>query len=246
MKRNFNNDAFENSHNEATVVEEKLRSLLSSTSSRELECGSRSIRLSCNGHWIVEENHVKISSCFKGLDNNLLKYSKTLGYYFMERLEAIYSLEMCKLVIFYNELPISISEAYRILLPSREALNSYLIFRHLNRAGFICLIPEIRQSDDTGRVVACRSIFNVTFDVYKRETYSKCKPGTDSSHGNPDFRLLVLDKSAGDSLSLQELESYESSLVDADKHELRFALVDDEHSMSFLEFKRMKPSDLVP
>jgi len=60
----------------------------------------------------------------------------------MNPLEALFLLESGQILIFHDEIPLSVAEAYQLLLSDAGDLTKYSIFAQLNRIGFFCLAHE--------------------------------------------------------------------------------------------------------
>lgn len=171
----------------------------------EAECDSevRLISATRIGNWIPERRHVRLDS-LKGLDRNLTKHDEQENYFYMQRFEALYCLEMSKLIITFNGIPLSLAEAYQLLLDNeRFAFMEYIVFRHVNRAGYICLAQTSVSGDrekagsinepaftPTGNFAELGS--NNVYQVYKRESFVSKRKILEC----PEFKLIVLARSS--------------------------------------------------
>lgn len=283
MKRNFTHE----NRDDSSLVNNLLDDLMGRDHS-----DTRLIPIKRRGDWIPEQQHVKVKST-KGLDVNLVKHSKSLGYFYLDRLEAVHCLESNRLIVFHNGLPVSVAEAYHILIPSLSLLHQYIVFRHLNKNGYVCIKPKnlsqiytnselnFRQSQDSKTKISekhlspCitlprdiiasseaeqqqrqwqeQDLENLrVFDVYKRETFVKCKLG------EPNFRLIALDNSMRDIVNIKECLTAVNKFVPKEEAKqgvdsgnikpepssvipkIIFALLDDDLSLNFVEFKLLE------
>lgn len=136
MKRNHPPNNAEELSEEQKIINDSLRELFAKSSG-----APRQVLASSKGFWINDKRHVKVEST-KGLPVHLVRYSRDLKYEYLNAFEALYCLECNQLLIIYNDLPLSLAEAYNILL-TEESSRNYRVFQHLNRSGYICLEPAI-------------------------------------------------------------------------------------------------------
>lgn len=93
------------------------------------------------GYWLRDKRHVKLDST-KGIGQEYISYSKSLGYYFLNPFESLYHLETRQIIIFFNGLPLSLVEGYQLMISNPLEFKNYLVFQKLNRTGYICLRPD--------------------------------------------------------------------------------------------------------
>lgn len=279
----------------------------------------RKVPISNKGHWCDRLKHVRVDS-LKGLPSEFVSYSTESKYHYLGNFEALYCLESSQLLIFHNGLPLSLAEAYQLLLIDSVQFRDYRLFQQLNRTGYICLRPsselspqlplnqsqqsdsspgsssiELRSTeglsssqvdgprlrasqggdasltDDVKPLFQIDSItlplcdlmsrlqelgpldylpskqstksnqlemaaaaarkgskdLNVTFDVYKRETFAKNKPRK-GKQGNPDYFLIVCDKALQKQPSCNQLAQISNKLL--------FGLVDHDSSVCFAQW----------
>lgn len=136
MKRNHPPDNPDELLDEQVIINERLNELFSHSSS-EL----RQIPISQKGDWLSDRRHVRINST-KGLNTDLVSYSSELKYHFLKPYEALFSLESNHLKIFFNNFPLSLIEAYQVILVDQIDFRNYRVFQRLNRSGYICLQPN--------------------------------------------------------------------------------------------------------
>lgn len=295
MKRNHPPDDPEELNEDQVIIDIKLNEVFSQP--------PRSTPLNNKGHWVADNKHVKVASA-KGIPSELLSYSSDLGYHYLNPFEALYCLESSQLIIYFNELPLSLAEAYQILLDSPNEVRNYSVFQHLNRRGYVCLKPnsietpleehginerstkktskiDISQNpnlDELGPLFKINSgapipidilmslkakgprdyqsdddkssqqngdlIRRVIFDVYRRETFLKNKPRKYKS-GNPDYKLIICDKSLDRPPNIKQLACcYYANAGEKIINKLMFAIVEDDNSIRFNQFKYMESKEL--
>lgn len=253
MKRNFPPDLnSEEAHQDRIELQNRIEQLFSQT--RDLSITSPSISIpnpgqeggdsreirnvSFNSVGILklDKQHIVLKS-LKGLDRNLICYCEEAAYHYMEPFEALYSLEMNKLLVFHNDQPLSLVEAYYLLLSQigdkiidkSQSFREYLVFRHLNRIGYICIYTN-----------TCNEPRN--YHVYKRENLDKSDRRKLLSK-NADFKLIVKDANSNDRVC--DNDDDDSNKLEGEK-QMRtiLALVDIDSNMSFVEFNQLNENDL--
>lgn len=116
---------------EQSIIEARLKELFSPSESE------RRIPLTNKGYWLHDKRHVKIDSV-KGIKREFVKFSRDLRYNYLDPFEALYCLEASQLLVFFNGFPLSLAEAYQLLLDGRNDFINYRVFQHFNRSGFVC------------------------------------------------------------------------------------------------------------
>lgn len=178
------------------------------------------------------EKHIILLESLKGIDRFLVSHNKEANYHFLGPLEALYSMEMSKFLIYHNSIPLSLAEAYQLLLSKHssgrgQSVSEYLVFRYLNVIGYVCAI--------SGTGLACnRSVYN----VIKRETLTKLKLDRGKlCENNADFQLVVQEASQQDGFlsNLLDIESSMRTII---------ALLDSDLKISFVEFKHLVESEI--
>lgn len=314
MKRNYLPDSSEQAHhNEQEIITQRLDELFSHSVRNQ-----RQVPISNKGYWIHSKQHVRVDSIV-GLPNELINFSPEFPYHFLNPFQALYCLEASQLLIYLFGFPLSISEAYELLLKDEEQFRYYRVFQQLNRTGYVCLKPihshlasnmliadsdqKLKQEDtqalsdsdtlncesetsiqplfkintiykpyreildnlkqlgpkDAAEIESTLSALStqdggrknasttIAFDIYKRENFAKNKPRKDKQ-GNPDYKLIVCDKSRDKPPSCQQLLAHRSALLieggeQASKYadtffdKLLFAVVDGDASICFTQFK---------
>lgn len=110
------------------------------------DANRRGISIKRTGDWISEKRHVKLTS-LEGISVHLLSYSHELKYHYLNPYEALFCLESSELLIFYEGYPLSLAEAYHLLIKDDQSLKNYRIFQRLNRTGFVCLKPQVTKPE---------------------------------------------------------------------------------------------------
>lgn len=136
MKRNDLPESPDHIYDEQKIVDDRLNELFCQNTDK-----TRRVSIISRGFWLSRERHVKIESN-KGISLELITYSPRLKYHYMEPFEALFSLETNNLMIYYNGFPLSLAEAYHLLLIDSVQFRNYRVFQQLNRSGFICLKPS--------------------------------------------------------------------------------------------------------
>lgn len=87
------------------------------------------------GIWVVALNLVKVTE-----NKNLKQYIPRVinGSFYLDPFEALFLLECRSLAITYHEIPLSIEDAYRLLLPDKRHFKLYRVFSILSKSGY-CL-----------------------------------------------------------------------------------------------------------
>lgn len=128
---------------EQEIINQRLRELLTQPVSK-----LRQIPVTNKGIWLEEFNHVKVEST-KGISSDLLCHSSELNYQYLDRFEALFCLEANQLIIYSSGFPLSLAEAYQLLITDSDSLKNYRVFQHLNRSGYICLAPDNHHQTHT-------------------------------------------------------------------------------------------------
>lgn len=245
MKRNFPPDInSEEAEQEQVEIRDRIEQLFSSTIPASNSIGqsnlcrgsvdsreTRNIPINSVGFLQLNERRIILQS-LKGLDRYLICQHEENGYHYMEPYDALYSLEMNKLLLFHNEQPLSLAEAYQMLLSgckddvveNSQPFIEYLVFRHLNRIGYICTLTSGRDILDQSRI----------YNVYKRENLCKLNRKK-ILEKSADFRLIV--KVADSDVCFTESEDDKS--VGEERIRTLLALVDIDSNISFVEFNQL-------
>ncbi|XP_077490618.1 tRNA splicing endonuclease subunit 54 isoform X1 [Amblyomma americanum] len=104
--------------------------------------------------WEEEEKRVVVTK-HKGA------YLKFMGFKVGDRtvlnpLEALFLLEANQLLLMRAGVPVSISEAYELLLEDGDHYDKYLVYAHLMRAGYIVIPHKTRQSSKPAATAAAK------------------------------------------------------------------------------------------
>lgn len=279
---------------EQSIIEERLEELFSHS-----DDNLRQVSINSKGIYVKEHGHVRVDN-LKGLPRELLYHSKELQYYYLDNYGALLCLESGQVAIYYNGLPLSLAEAYHLLLIDQADFKRYCVFQRLNRTGYICLkhinnfennptksINDDKKNDSMADDTQINtnpidSIFNIDaidipfnevlsrlrdlgpqdeqpkdylsnrydiiYDVYEREKYSKTKPQKDAP-GKPDFLLIVCDDISNDFKNKLNVMGkrfkgqHEASYVDGER--LLYALIDEENTICFVRFSSESSHELV-
>lgn len=298
MKRNHPPDDLDCCpENERNIIDSRLEGLFSVSAGSQ-----RRIPLSSKGVWLDGYRHVKIDST-KGVMREFINRSREFHYDYLNPYEALYCLETSQLLIYFNGLPLSLSEAYQLLLDGHEDFIRYRVFQQLNRSGYVCLKPYSEEgcpsvqtkareeccdksnatleTDHRSHVVGLKPLakvdsesnivsilgdlqrhgpqefdmsggrsgisfegLKISFDVYKREDLNRHKPRR-FKQGSPDYHLVVCDRSDERVPECGQLLKYDLQREQCTRKELIFALVDDDLSICFAQFKPLNPTNLL-
>lgn len=191
----------------------------------------RNISINSVGFLNISRKQIELKS-YRGLDRYLICHDEEAGYHYMKPLEALYSLEMNKLLIYHNSVPLSLAEAYELLLTSDDRLinsgqsfREYLVFKHLNRIGYICLSTCEAEISNESRI----------YKVYEREN-TRISDRKKLLNKEPKFKLIVKDANKNDCFCDNEHDKYDIRTI--------VALVDLDSNISFVEFNQMSDIDL--
>lgn len=193
---------------EGRIIENRLENLFSVAEAERQICASS------KGYWLADKRHVRVESAKSAVAAHLLCYSTELKYHYLDPLQALYCLEGGQLLVFHRGLPLSLVEAYELLIADQHQFTEYLVLQRLFRSGYICLRPP----PATATVEGQPPLAVISFEVYRKETYSNRKPqrkpsnrrGPDrsqqSSEGRPDYLIVSVRLSCGDQmLSMKQL-----------------------------------------
>lgn len=183
MKRNHPPDDSENLQDEQEIIDSRLNELFSQP--------SRSIPITSKGYWMEDHRHVKVES-LKGTANELLSFSSASNYHYLNLFEALYCLETSQLIIFFNGIPLSLAEAYQILLENPMDFRNYRVFQQLNRSGYICLKPNNNQTSTSDRGTASGSTRVTSNRLHPSDDYSEPPLKIEYSTPIPDKVLMAL------------------------------------------------------
>lgn len=136
MKCNHPPDDSEELQNEQEIIDSRLN--------EQFLQPSRSVPMTNKGYWLDNHGHVKLES-IRGVASELVRFSSTLKYHYLNPFEALYCLETSQLIIFFNGFPLSLAEAYQILIDDPIHFRNYRVFQQLNRSGYVCLKPSSIQ-----------------------------------------------------------------------------------------------------
>lgn len=154
---------------EQNIIEARLKELFSPSESE------RRILLTNKGCWLHDRRHVRIDTV-KGIKREFIKFSRDFKYNYLDPYEALYCLEASQLLVFNNGFPLSLAEAYQLLLDGRNDFVNYRVFQHFNRSGFVCLKPDAREESQ----------------AIATETKAECCDEISSSPSSrPDTQLLA-------------------------------------------------------
>uniref|UniRef100_A0A6G1S3A4 tRNA-splicing endonuclease subunit Sen54 n=1 Tax=Aceria tosichella TaxID=561515 RepID=A0A6G1S3A4_9ACAR len=291
MKRNYPPDekSADLQQEERQIIEQRLNQLYSTTQARNVLVTNKTT-------YLEQEHHVRLEPGGIGQLKGFTQYARDSNYHYLLPYQALYLLESRQILIYYNELPLSIAEAYKLLLKSTSDFQNYVVFSHLNRIGYFCFPHTIVDVNSDPKVSALshgrhhgyethlekilddktkpllsghdligktpKEIMEalrphgpqdlddmwrrrpddseVSFDVYKRETYTKNKP-KDSRQGRPDYCVIVQDKSSTAFPSDHVIEFCNDS---QNCNKYLFAIVDADGSLSFVQCDTLKACDL--
>lgn len=153
MKRNHppDHDNHREDFEEQRIIDDRLNQLFSSDRNKKVLHTNK-------GFWCPDQLHVRLGpSVDPNQYDKLVTWSKDLAYNYMNPYEALYFVELRQLLIFHNELPLSLPEAYQLLLKDKADLRSYVVFSHLNRNSFFCFKYNSTPSNrDTSVVRECK------------------------------------------------------------------------------------------
>lgn len=248
MKRNLAPEEHE-VQREKDIINDRLNELFA-----RIDEKSRLVSISNKGVWIDNERHVKVEST-KGLPIDMLSYSSKLKYHFLNPFEALFCLETKQLMIHFNDLPLSLAEAYQLLIQNNVELRNYFVFQHFNRSGHYCLKNLCNANTDQAELAKpieggaggspCFESVDITFDAYKRETFARNKPHK-GKRGNPDYHVVVCERAIHGPPRCKQLLDYGSRVRGNLSGKLLYALVNDsDNSICFNQFKPVDSLDLV-
>lgn len=138
MKRNRPPDDQEEQLQDARLLKERLDGLFSHCQPEQ-----RQMPLRNRAEWNAERRHAKIEQSVKVTPSDMVKYSSQLGYHYLSWYEAMYCLDSNQLLIYHNDLPLSLAGAYELIIEDEVQLREYRVMQQLTRTGHICLPPSI-------------------------------------------------------------------------------------------------------
>lgn len=174
MKRNHPPDEPEALFEEQKIVDDRLNQLFLCEQTHR-------VVHTYKGVWCPEQRAVCLDTLNTHPYDNLKFHLNGSGY--LGPLEALYFMETNQLIVHFNNFPLSLPEAYHILLKDKTDLRKYITFYHLNRNGYICLPPQssakqdqiLGKNDDMPAESdsPCDSSRNVTLEpIFKIDTIS--------------------------------------------------------------------------
>lgn len=139
MKRNCPPDRLADEiAEERQIIEDRLSELYPTD-----QTALRKIFITKKGHYVHDLHHVRLDSSVKLHPfEGLVQYCSKLNYHYLGPYQALYMLENRHLIIYLNELPLSLAEAYKLLLRDVDDFTNYGVFCYLNRSAFYCYPPE--------------------------------------------------------------------------------------------------------
>lgn len=92
------------------------------------------------GEWIPERQHTKLDPGAMSSSCSLLSYYSTeLKYHYLTKFPTLFYLETYRLNLQYRGLPLSLADAYSLLLNKSNDLKNYRLFQMLLRQGYVGL-----------------------------------------------------------------------------------------------------------
>lgn len=134
MKRNHPPKSPQEEEKEKESISERLTQLFNDDDTNNL----RKVYHIHRGDWIPEKNHTKLDSVSMSHAYNLMaQYSHELKYHFLTSFPTLFYLETYRLHLYYRNLPVSIAEAYSLLLKEPNDLRNYNLYQVLLRQGYV-------------------------------------------------------------------------------------------------------------
>lgn len=116
-------------------------------------------------------------------------------------------------------------------------LNSIMITPREARDRLRLIGPKLDRNHALAHKADSIDIIRISFDAYKRETFSKNKPSKSNSTGKPDYHVVVCDKAKHKtSPTSVDLQGLQCNLKACCKCQLLIALVDSDGTLSFVQF----------
>lgn len=146
MKRNHQPDTPRDQVEEQQITEKRLKDLFGASPCRKILHTNK-------GFWCQEQHHVRLDENVNAQQfEGMVTLSDGFGYNYMNTYQAMFLMESGQLLIYHNEFPLSLAEAYHLLLGSRSDLQNYIVFSHLNRNGYFCLKPDMKENPKIAEV----------------------------------------------------------------------------------------------
>lgn len=139
MKRNYIADEPEERKKDEELILERLDQVFD-----EGQEPLRKIYIIHRGEWIPDREHVRLDSTSIPHSYGIMThYSTEHKYHYLTRFPALFYFETYQLTLQYRGLPLSLAEAYSLLLDRPNDLRNYHIFQQILRQGYVGLPTSI-------------------------------------------------------------------------------------------------------
>jgi hypothetical protein len=122
MKRNHppDDESADLQQKEREIIDQRLHDIYSSKQVRNVLRSNKATYLDDVHHARLEPG-----ACHpEGLTN----HSREFNYHYLNPYQALFMLESKQILIYYNELPLSMAEAYKLLLRDASEFQNYVVF----------------------------------------------------------------------------------------------------------------------
>jgi hypothetical protein len=142
MKRNHlpDEESADEQRKEREIIDQRLKEHF-------LAISDRGVPRTIKAYYLDHLHHIRLEPANKQIDG-FSQHSRMYNYNYLLPFQALYLLESRQLLIYYNELPLSIAEAYKLFLKDFSEFQKYTVFSHLNRNGYFCLPHKTVHPDD--------------------------------------------------------------------------------------------------
>lgn len=151
MKRNRPPDDECERRGEAELIRSRLDELFA-----HCQQNQRQVSLCNQAFWIPDKRHAKIVPNVRITPSDMVQYSSHIGYHYLKPYEALYCLDTNQIIIYFNDMPLSLAEAYQLIIENKVQYREYKVLQQLTRTGYICIDPactrvnNVVDSDERG------------------------------------------------------------------------------------------------
>ena len=181
MKRNYPLERGAYSHDEQNIISHKLNELYPRHYNRKVFYSSK-------GVWSSQHLHVHIDTeTNTNQYDGLIIYSRDLGCVHLNPYEALFFIESRQLLVYHNEIPLSLAEAYELMLKDVRDLREFTVFTHLNHSGFFCLPHKPQDTSSENSLVKDTPLDNS--NQIDKSSDHQSPPKHSSNSNKPLFNL---------------------------------------------------------
>jgi len=165
----------ENTEEQRQLVTQSLQQLYEETKvERKI-----SFRRAVIGDWISQQNESQVVYNKNGKFNKTMGYSQK-GTIYLNVVETVYLVDIGIMELYQNGMPLSLQQAYNLLLNSGYSMSNYRVYVHLKKLGYVVFVKSINFESLAPPVC---------FHIWRPEGtkhFRKTNPGI------PDYHVVVV------------------------------------------------------